>query len=107
MRIITMRALAFGTTITVLALVIARAAAAQNPGAPNISGRVATAAGAPLAGVDVRVDETGAITQTDDNGAYRFARVPAGLHILRFHRIGYLPGALAVNVPSLSDSVTI
>lgn len=107
MSAIAMRARAFGMTVVGLALVLARSAGAQNPNAPNLAGRVATVSGAPLPGVDVRIDGTSLATQTDDNGAYRFVHAPTGVHTLRFRRIGYLPGALSSSVPSVSDSVTV
>lgn len=107
MQAIATRGWAFGTTVVVLSLALARPSRAQNPGAPNISGRVVNVAGAPLPGVEVRIEGTRAVTQTDDKGAYRFSRAPAGAQALTFHRIGYLPGALTVNVPSVSDSVTL
>jgi hypothetical protein len=101
------RAWAFVTTIGLLALVVAQQAVAQNTNVPNVTGRVSTAAGEPLPGVEVRIDGTRSVTQTDDSGTYRFANAPTGVQILRFHRIGYLPGALAVNVPSVTDSITL
>ena len=107
MQAIAMREWAFGATIALLSLAPERPAAAQNSNAPNITGRVTSVAGGPLPGVEVRIDGTRAVTQTDDNGAYRFARAPTGTQTLLFHRIGYLPGALTVNVPSVTDSITL
>jgi hypothetical protein len=91
----------------ILAFVTAWPSAAQNPGPPNLAGRVATEVGAPLAGVEVRVDGTSMVAQTDESGTYRFVGAPRGVHALRFRRIGYLPGALAVNVPAVADSITL
>lgn len=107
MQAIAMREWAFGVTIALLSLAPERPAAAQNSNAPNITGRVTSVAGGPLPGVEVRIDGTRAVTQTDDNGAYRFVRAPTGAQTLLFHRIGYLPGALTVNVPSVTDSITL
>jgi hypothetical protein len=106
MQTIMIRARAFGV-ISMLMLVIVRPAVAQDTNAPNVAGRVSTATGAPLPDVDVRIDGTRLVTQTDGSGAYRFAHAPSGVHVLRFRRIGYLPGALEVNVPFVSDSITI
>lgn len=90
-----------------MALAIARPSIAQEVGAPNLTGRVATTGGTPISGVDVRIDGSNAVARSDENGAYRFTSVPAGMHVLRFRRIGFLPGTLAVSVPSMSDSITI
>ena len=91
----------------ILTFVNARPGAAQNPGPPNLVGRVATEVGAPLADVEVRVVGTSMVAQTDARGTYRFVGAPDGVHALRFRRIGYLPGALEVNVPSVADTITL
>ncbi len=97
----------FRASIALLAFAIARPIAAQDPGAPNVTGRVASAVGAPLPGVEVRIDGFSQVAQTDNDGAYRFVGAPKGVHTLRFRRIGYLPAAVAVNVPDITDSVRV
>jgi hypothetical protein len=105
MHSIAMRVWVFATAIAVPSVVIAHSSAAQNQNTANLAGRVVTATGAPLAGVDVRIEGTRSAAQTDDSGMYRFMNAPVGVQMLRFRRIGYLPGAVAVNVPSTTDSV--
>jgi hypothetical protein len=80
---------------------------AQDPNAPNVAGRVASVAGFPVPGVEVRIDGTTRTVQTDNDGAYRFVGAPKGIHTLRFRRIGYLPAAVAVNIPDVTDSIRV
>jgi hypothetical protein len=107
MRLKTIQASAFGASVALLMLATARPLAAQDPNAPNVTGRVASVAGFPVPGVEVRIDGTNRTVQTDNDGAYRFVGAPKGVHTLRFRRIGYLPAAVAVNIPDITDSVRV
>src|SRR4051794_33041503 len=50
-----------------------------------------SAAGFPVAGVNVSVIGTSISALTGDNGRYTIANVPAGTHILEARRLGYSP----------------
>jgi iron complex outermembrane receptor protein len=71
------RALLFALT-----LLAAAAALAQSGG--SLRGRVTRLDGTPLAGITVRLDETGARTRTGDDGRYAFAALPPGTYTLTF-----------------------
>ena len=72
-------------------------ASAQATG--TINGRVRDAAsGAPLAGVQVRVDGTALGTMTRADGGYTINGVPAGTHFVSARRIGYAPERIEVTV---------
>src|SRR5450759_4084485 len=89
-----------------LALVLlACPALAVGQGTGIIRGRISDAAtGAPLAGVQVRVDGTtvGALTNTD--GTYTITGAPAGSRFLSTRRLGYAPQRVAVTVPATGDA---
>ena len=70
-----------------------------------IRGRISdVATGAPLAGVQVRVDGTqvGALTGAD--GTYTITGAPAGSRFLTTRRLGYGPQRVAVTVPEAGDA---
>lgn len=63
--------------------------AAQSGGHGVISGTVRSVeGGAPLTGVSVELVDAGRNALSDEQGRFRFNRVPAGTHTLRFHVIG-------------------
>jgi hypothetical protein len=101
------RAAGLNVLMAAAMLAVAPAARAQGREVPNLTGRVSTPAGEPLASVEVRIDDTRAVAVTDERGVYRFVGAPLGLHIVRFRHIGYLPEAISVNVPDLADAATV
>jgi iron complex outermembrane receptor protein len=56
-----------------------------------LAGRVTSSAGAPIAEVQVSLQELRRSTETDSAGRYSIANVPAGTYTLTFQRIGYAP----------------
>ena len=70
----------------------------------TLSGRVTTAAGTPVADVQVSLPELRRSTSTDSLGRYSIADVPAGTFTVTFQRIGYAP--VARRVTSTSGDVT-
>ncbi len=83
----------------------APARAAEARGA--IAGTV-THAGQPLEGALVRLGDEGTATRTDAAGAFAFADVPAGRHVLRADRLGYQTAARRVEVVAgTTASVTL
>jgi TonB-linked SusC/RagA family outer membrane protein len=76
---------------------------AQNTGI--IRGRVSDAAtGAPLAGVQVRVEGTTVGAQTGSDGGYTITGAPAGSRVLSTRRLGYAPRRAGVTVPESGDA---
>lgn len=75
--------------------------------APNISGRVSSPGGTPIAEVEVRIAGTTKTTRSGTDGAFTFTNAPTGPQVLQFRRVGYLPAQEGVNVPDFSDSVNI
>jgi len=70
-----------------------------------IRGRISDAAtGAPLVGVQVRVDGTTIGAQTGTDGTYTITGAPAGSRFLSARRLGYAPQRLAVTVPEAGDA---
>jgi outer membrane receptor protein involved in Fe transport len=69
---------------------------AQSGGA--ISGTVTDPDGQPLSGVVVSVQGLGLSVATSATGRYVLRRVPAGQHVLQFHRIGYARHQVSVDV---------
>jgi iron complex outermembrane receptor protein len=65
--------------------------------------------GQPLSGVVVAVQGLGLSVATSATGRYVLPRVPAGQHVLQFHRIGYAPHRVTVDVaadtPFTADAV--
>ncbi len=65
-----------------------------------IRGRISDAAtGAPLAGVQIRVEGTAIGAQTGADGTYTITGVGPGSKIVSTRRVGYAPQRLAVTVP--------
>ena len=58
-------------------------------GSASVSGTVLGETGQPLAGVQLRVLETAAVTRTDSAGRYALSALPAGTQLLEAKRIGY------------------
>src|SRR6267142_2491226 len=65
-------------------------------GTGTLSGRVTTAAGAPVADVQVSVPDLHRSTTTDSSGRYSIPRLPAGTFTVTFQRIGYAPAVQRV-----------
>jgi hypothetical protein len=75
-------------------------ALAVGQGTGIIRGRISDAAtGAPLVGVQVRVDGTTVGAQTAADGTYAIVGAPAGSHSVSARRLGYAPQRAAVTVP--------
>jgi TonB-linked SusC/RagA family outer membrane protein len=78
---------------------------AVGQGAGIIRGRVSDAAtGAPLAGVQVRVDGSTIGAQTGADGTYTITGAPAGSRVLTTRRLGYAPQRAAVTVQETGDA---
>ena len=69
---------------------------AQSGGA--VSGTVTGPDGQPLSGVVVAVPDLVLAVATNAAGHYVLDRVPAGYQVLRFHRVGYAPHEVPVDV---------
>lgn len=70
-----------------------------------IRGRVSDAAtGAPLVGVQVRVDGTTIGAQTDADGTYTITGAPAGSRTLSARRLGYAQQRVAITVPEAGNA---
>lgn len=79
---------------------LASPALALGQGTGIIRGRISDAAtGAPLVGVQIRVDGTTVGAQTGQDGTYTITGVPAGSQFVSTRRIGYAPERVAVTVP--------
>jgi TonB-linked SusC/RagA family outer membrane protein len=73
-------------------------------GAGIIRGRISDAAtGAPLVGVQVRVEGTTLGAQTGADGTYTITGAPAGSRSLSTRRLGYAPQRIAVTIPAAGD----
>ena len=84
---------------------LASPALAVGQGAGIIRGRISDAAtGAPLVGVQVRVDGTPIGAQTGTDGTYTITGAPAGSRFLSTRRLGYAPQRVAVTVPETGDA---
>lgn len=75
---------------------IPKRAAASMPG--SIGGRVVRAGGTPLAGAVVRIAETGQVAIVDDQGSFRFPKVPPGRYNLTVSSLGFEPLSRDVRV---------
>ena len=76
---------------------------AQGPGI--IRGRVTDAAtGAPVVGVQVRVEGTQIGALTTAEGTYTLTGVPAGPRVLVTRRLGYAPARAPLSVPTAGDA---
>ncbi|HEY0969972.1 MAG TPA: TonB-dependent receptor plug domain-containing protein, partial [Gemmatimonadales bacterium] len=83
--------------LTTAALLLPSLASAQHPGA--IEGSVtAQESGRPLAGVRVQVMGSARVAETDAQGSYRLAGLPAGRYTLQATRLGRAPQQLEVTV---------
>src|SRR6185503_4907900 len=69
---------------------------AQSSG--SVSGRVVTAANAPVVGAFISIDSAPPATQTDASGGFRIDGIPSGSHIVRIRRSGYTEAAYSVDV---------
>ncbi|HEY1951848.1 MAG TPA: carboxypeptidase-like regulatory domain-containing protein, partial [Gemmatimonadaceae bacterium] len=88
-----------------LALLLLAPALSWAQGTGTIRGRITDAGtGAPLVGVQVRVDGTtlGAITGAD--GTYTIAGAPTGARSISTRRLGYAPARANVSVPTTGDA---
>ena len=92
--------------LTFLALaLLASPALAVGQGAGIIRGRISDAAtGAPLDGVQVRVDGTTIGAQTGADGTYAIVGVPGGSRFVSTRRLGYAPQRVAVTVPEAGSA---
>jgi len=73
-------------------------------GAGIIRGRISDAAtGAPLVGVQVRVEGTTLGAQTGADGTYTITGAPSGSRSLSTRRLGYAPQRIAVTIPAAGD----
>ncbi len=75
-----MRAIRWATTCLLATCLSAGAATAQGEGSPSgtLSGRLVGLGGAPAVGATVAVPALGLVTETDSDGAWRLAGLPAG-----------------------------
>nr|MBA3727360.1 TonB-dependent receptor [Armatimonadota bacterium] len=91
--------------LSLLALaLLALPALAVGQGAGIIRGRISDAAtGAPLVGVQVRVEGTTLGAQTAADGTYTITGAPAGSRALSTRRLGYGPQRAAVTIPASGD----
>jgi TonB-linked SusC/RagA family outer membrane protein len=87
-----------------LALLSLTPLSAWGQGASVIRGRITDAAtGAPLVGVQVRVEGTAVGGITDAEGAFTITGAPGGSRVLSTRRLGYAPARATVTVPASGD----
>lgn len=87
-----------------LALLMSPAIAAGQ-GSSIIRGRITDAAtGAPLVGVQVRVEGTAIGAMTGADGTYTISGAPAGSRVLSTRRLGYAPARSTISVPATGDA---
>jgi len=80
-------------------------AVAFGQGAGIIRGHITDATtGAPLAGVQVRVDGTTIGAQTGADGTYTITGAPTGSRVLSTRRLGYSPQRATITVPETGDA---
>ena len=91
-----------GRVLSFLALVLlAFPALAVGQGTGSIRGRITdVTSGAPLVGVQIRVDGTRVGAQTGADGTYTITGVPPGAQFVSTRRVGYSPERVAVTVPT-------
>jgi hypothetical protein len=101
-----------------LAAVLSNAASAQQRGRPvadsavrtpdELIGFVLDAAGQPMAQVEVYIAGTERVTRTDARGRWRFAKPPAGPHVVVARRTGYVPYVREVVIASqFNDTLSL
>ncbi|MDQ8164600.1 MAG: carboxypeptidase-like regulatory domain-containing protein [Gemmatimonadota bacterium] len=88
-------------------VVVAGSVASAQGTEPNVSGRVLSAAGIPIAGIEVQLEGTTFTTRTDTRGRFAFTDAPGGPQDVVVRGIGYLPARAAVRIPERSLDVTI
>jgi outer membrane receptor protein involved in Fe transport len=87
--------------VLALCLTAAAQARSQDTGPTgSVAGRVTSAQGAPLAGVQVTVAGTALGAVTHDSGQYVITRVPVGTQTIRARLIGFRPQTQSVSVTS-------
>lgn len=69
--------------VMVMVLLNSAAAFAQAAGAGALTGKVTTAAGAPVTGAEVQIVDLRRTTTSNASGEYRFESVPAGQHLVQ------------------------
>ena len=80
-------------------------AIAVGQGSSIIRGRITDAAtGAPLVGVQVRVEGTAIGAMTGADGTYTISGAPAGSRVLSTRRLGYAPARSTIAVPATGDA---
>src|SRR5688500_19136586 len=79
-------------------LVAALLLIAPNLDAQQVTGRVTTTSGEPLAAVQVFIAGSGIGALTQNNGRFLLLNVPAGTHTISAERIGYRSGTAQVAV---------
>jgi iron complex outermembrane recepter protein len=84
------------TLLTTLLLLLSPVVLAAQGG--TIRGRVADAAGAPLARAQVSAEGAGVRATSDEQGRYELRGVPAGSYTIRVRLLGYLPQTARVTV---------
>src|SRR5258708_5178272 len=92
--------------LILLALVVlACPALAVAQGTGTIRGRIIDAtSGAPLAGVQVRVEGTSIGAQTGPDGIYTIGGAPAGAHFVSARRVGYSPNRASLTIPQSGEA---
>jgi iron complex outermembrane receptor protein len=63
-----------------------------------VSGKVTTSSGAPVIGAFISIDDAPPVAQTAEDGAFRIDGVPAGAHVVRVRRGGFVEVADSVVV---------
>ena len=98
--------MALGRVMRFLALtLLACPALAAGQGTGIIRGRISDGAtGAPLAGVQVRVEGTAVGALTNADGTYTITGAPPGAQFLSTRRLGYAPQRAAITVPATGDA---
>jgi len=69
----------------------------------TLKGRITTVAGAPIPGVVVQLPELDRNTQTDRDGVFLLADVPAGTHTVVFRRPGFAPVVRSVDLTQATE----
>jgi iron complex outermembrane receptor protein len=69
----------------------------------TVTGNVTGAAGAPVIGAFISIDDAPPVTQTNETGAFRIDGVPIGSHIVHVRRTGFVEATSAVEVSADSE----